>query len=101
MYKANQFNVINAIGALLILNALHMCSKSFLAETGMIEKISRGYVSETTPTLRNIFRDRLLWSKLGTTPWAGEAALVTPLFIFEYRMDSEAEIQPHDYDPLS
>ena len=79
--EANLGNVLNALGGLLILNSLHLCSKSYLIFAGEIKHI-KDYKSQP-----DYFCDGLLRSKLGTTLWGRSLCVQTRIFNFYYRTD--------------
>lgn len=87
LQKANLQNVLNCLGGLLILHALHLCSKRYLALRGKIVP------KERQEDYHVYLSKELLRSKTGTTIWAGECDITTSVFKFNYRI---GKIDIHD-----
>ena len=88
METANLGNALNLLAGLLILNALHFCSKLHLTQ----RKVFGGRLNQYE-TLH-----QLTTSKIGTTMWGSSLRITTKLFNFSYRVD-ELIVQPRA-DPL-
>lgn len=86
MEEANIGNLLNALGGLLILNSLHLCSSFYLGWHG---EIQNPFVDNTMPDL--VVKE-LIKSKIGTTIWGSSFSVQTPLFIFNYRVDKTINV---------
>lgn len=89
--KANLKNVVNCLGGLLILNALHLCSKHRLAINRLIK-----YQDPIRQSALDIIIDEparisneILKSKIGTTIWEPSSFIETEIFRFDYRTDED------------
>ena len=82
-YKANLKNVLNCLGALLILNALHLCSIRYLALQGIVK--SYDYDFDQNFTIDRSIDQLLLQSKIGHSYFGFPLSINTKLFDFTYR----------------
>jgi len=85
LVQATLDNVINSVGALLILNSLHLCSREYLARYNIIQgELRRSYTD-------NEFVQRITQSPIGIpvriTP-LHDSNIRTQLFVYEYRIDN-------------
>lgn len=89
--KANLRNVLNGLGALLILQSLHMCSRRYLLLHGLIDDIRQSYRSRLLPHMEDKYLPndpQMLMSPIGTTLWGGSPTISTRLFVYRYRVDN-------------
>jgi len=94
--KANLRNVLNGLGALLILHALHLCSRRYLLLTGLTDDV--GSLSLGRPSPHSIHErylptdPHMLRSPIGATIWvASNPYISTKIFRYEYRKDKNAD----------
>lgn len=92
--KANLRNVLNGLGALLILHSLHMCSRRYLLLHGLIDDISQSFRARPLPHMEDMYIPQdppMLISYIGPTWWGGNPTISTKLFVFTYRVDKTKE----------
>ena len=85
--KGNLRNLLNILGGLLILNALHFCSSYYLAVIG---KIGSFYMGTNYANPRYHLVSSLLTSKIGVGILGRNTVITTPIFQFIYRTDENA-----------
>jgi len=101
--KANLRHVLNGLGALLILQALHMCSRRYLLLNGMIDNIDRVFLSRPLQHMQDTYLPQdpeMLRSPIGTTRWAGNPSIFTKIFVFTYRVDKNKGVSDPTIVPL-
>lgn len=92
--KANLRNVLNCLGGLLILNAIHLCSSRHLAKQGIIRSYLADYDSMLHP---DYISERLLQSKIGATKHGTSiCSFRTNVYRFIFRSDDTVKTD----DPL-